>query len=193
MGTVDYSAFTETIRESVSALQIGRDYGLNPGLDGRCQCIFCSGARDDTLKLYGHNRGFYCYRCHRFGDVITLHMEITGTGFRQAVEDLNSQYGLNLPLKDADLKAVQKAKEFAEKRKQERIEKEHRDRELLEQLWDAADAVQTLEQCLETCAPESPDDQWRQRFVVALRYLPQLTYLRDCLYDEVYRTDKNFY
>ena len=62
---IDYSAFTDTIRESVSALQVGIDYGLNPGRDGRCPCIFCSGARDDTLKLYGHNRGFYCYRCHQ--------------------------------------------------------------------------------------------------------------------------------
>ena len=187
--SVDYSAFTDTIRDSVSALQVGIDYGLNPGRDGRWPCIFCSGARDDTLKLYGHNRGFYCYRCHKSGDVISLYRQITGAGFRQAVEDLNGQYGLNLPLKNADEDPMRKAKALAEKRKQELEEKERRDRKLLEDLWNAADAVQLLEYFKENLAPKTRDELWRQRFIVALRYLPQLTYLRDCLYDEVYHMD----
>lgn len=184
--SIDYSAFTDTIRESVSALQVGQDYGLDPGRDGRCPCVFCTGARDDTLKLYDRNRGFYCYRCHRSGDVIALYREITGAGFRKAVEDLNGQYGLGLPLDNADQEAVRRAKELAEKRKQERIEKEQRDRKLLEDLWEVADAVQMLEEYKKSLAPKTPDEPWRQRFIVALRYLPQLTYLRDCLYDEVY-------
>lgn len=188
MTAVDYSAFTDTIKDSVSALQIGTDFGLNPGRDGRCPCIFCSGARDDTLKLYGGNRGFYCYRCHRAGDVIALYRQITGAGFRQTVEDLNSQYGLNLPLKDADQEVMQKAKALAEKRKQERTEREARDRKLLEDLWEVSDAVQLLEKFRQELAPKTPDEPWRQRFIVALRYLPQLTYLRDCLYDEVYHS-----
>lgn len=187
--SVDYSAFTDTIRESVSADQVGMDYGLNPGRDGRCPCIFCSGTRDDTLKLYPGNRGFYCYRCHKSGDVITLYRQITGAGFRQAVEDLNGQYGLGLPLKTADQEAIQKAKVLSEKRKREREEKERYDRKLLEDLWDVADAVQLLEYFKTELAPKTRDEPWRQRFIVALRYLPQLTYLRDCLYDEVYHMD----
>lgn len=186
--SVDYSAFTDTIRDSISALQVGIDFGLNPGRDGRCPCIFCSGARNDTLKLYPGNRGFYCYRCHKSGDVIALYRQITGTGFRQAVEDLNGQYGLNLPLKNADEDTMRKAKALAEQRKQERIEKEARDRKLLENLWDVADAVQILEHFRDTLAPKDPSEPFRQRFVLALRYLPQLTYLRDCLYDEVYNS-----
>lgn len=186
MATVDYSAFTYTIRESVSALQVGIDYGLNPGRDGRCPCIFCSGARNDTLKLYLGNRGFYCYRCHKSGDVIALYRQITGAGFRQAVEDLNVQYGLHLPLENADTDTIRKAKELAEKRKQERAEKEARDRQLQEDLWDVADAVQLLEYFKQELAPKTRDELWRQRFVFALRYLEQLKYLRDCLYDEIY-------
>ena len=189
MAIVDYSAFTDTIRESVSADQVGRDYGLDPGRDGRCRCIFCSGAREDTLKLYPRNRGFYCYRCHKSGDVIALYRQITGAGFRQAVEDLNGQYGLNLPLKNADQEAMQKARALAEKRKRERAEKEARDRKLLEDLWDVADAVQLLEKFKKDLATQTRDELWRLRFIFALRYLPQLTYLRDCLYDEVYQMD----
>ena len=186
---VDYSAFTDTIRDSVSALQVGIDYGLNPGRDGRCPCIFCNGARSDTLKLYSGNRGFYCYRCHRAGDVIALYREVSGAGFRQAVEDLNSQYGLGLPLTEASEDALRKAREQAERRRRERAEKEARDRELLETLWDVSDAVQILESCKEKFAPKTPDEPWRQRFVVALRYLTQLTEFRDYLYDKLYPMD----
>lgn len=186
MPAVDYSAFTDTIRESVSADMLGRDYGLDLERNGNCSCIFCSGNRKDTMRLYPGSRGFYCFRCHRSGDVIALYRQLTGSGFRKAVEDLNTQYGLNLPLKNADQTAMQKAREQAEKRKQERAEKEAMDRQLLEDLWDVADAVQILEQYKNELAPQTRDELWRQRFVFALRYLPQLTYLRDCLYDEVY-------
>lgn len=183
---IDYAPFADAIVQSVSARQIGEDYGLNPGRDGRCVCVFCTGNRDDTLRLYPGNRGFYCFRCHQSGDVIALYRQITGAGFRKAVEDLNSQYGLNLPLETADMEAVQKAKEQAERRRHERAEKEAKDRKLLEELWDVADAVQILEYYRDTLAPRTPEEPLRQRYVAALRYLPQLICLRDCLYDEVY-------
>ena len=181
----DYSVFTETIRESVSALQVGQDYGLNPGRDGRCACIFCGGDRKDTLKLYNGNRGFYCYRCHRYGDVIALYMGIAGVGFRQAVEDLNGEYGLNLPLKNADQNAMQKAKEQAEKRKRERIAKEQRDRQLLSDACDASDAVQNCDDIISNLAPKDQDEPWRQRFILALRYRDELADYRDRLLDEL--------
>ena len=187
--SADYSAYTDIIRESVSALQLGMDYGLSPGRDGRCQCIFCAGDRKDTLKLYNKDRGFYCYRCHRSGDVITLYKEITGEGFRQAVEDLNEQYALNLPLKNADREIIQKAKELAEKRRHDRAEKEQQERQMLIDLWDVSDAVQILESCKEKFAPKTPDEPWRQRFIVALKYITQLTELRDYLYDKLYPMD----
>lgn len=61
MNRIDYAAFTDTIREAISAEQLGKDFGIPIGRGGRCPCVFCSGDRQDTLKLYPGDRGFYCF------------------------------------------------------------------------------------------------------------------------------------
>jgi len=186
MGKVDYAAFTQIIRDRVSAAQVGQDYGLNPGRDGRCACIFCTGARKDTLRLYPGNRGAYCFRCHRGADVIALVMEITGESFPEAVKDLNDQYGLGLPLNGADPERMKKAKEETEKRKQERIEQEKRDRELLRALWDASDKVAIAEEVLANEGPKSPNEPFSERYIKCARKIHELREERDRLFDQVY-------
>lgn len=183
---IDYSVFTDTIREAVSAEQVGQDYGLNPGRDGRCRCIFCNGNRGDTLKLYRGNRGFYCFRCHTGGTVINLYMQLTGCGFRDAVKGLNEQYGLGLPLDGTDRKAIEQARTLAEQRKLEREKQERAYRKLLDLYWDACDAVEYCDRVKRDLAPKSPADPWRQRFIIALKWRDQLAEWRDWLEDRVY-------
>lgn len=189
---IDYTAFTDMIRDRVSTDELGRDYGLNPGRDGRCRCIFCDGDRKDTLRLYPGNRGFYCFRCHNRGDVISLYQKLVGCGFKEAVDGLNEQYGLNLPLKKADPDAMRKAKEESERRKRERAEKEEREKRLLTAWWDAADAVNEMERVKRELAPQTPTELPRQRFVMALRYLDELRDYRDRLFDELFRDNTTF-
>ena len=189
MTKADYAAFTDIIRSRVSADELGRDFGLKIGRDGRCSCVFCDGQREDTLRLYPEDRGYYCFRCHEKGDVITLYQKLTGCGFRQAVEGLNDQYGLGLPLTGSDPDAEKRARENAEKRRAERKAKEEKQAELLEKYWDAADAVQIMEQNLVECAPKDEHELWRQRFVVSLRYLDEMRDLRDRLFDELHKDD----
>lgn len=183
---IDYSAFTDAIRESISAEQLGHDYGLDPGRDGRCRCIFCKGDRKDTLKLYGGNRGFYCYRCHKAGDVIALYMQIVGVTFPQAVKNLNEQYGLNLPLTGADPEAAEKARRKAEQRKRERAKKAEHYKRLLTALWDASDAAWFCDKTIAELAPKDPSEPWRQRFIIALKYRDEIAEYRDSLQDEMY-------
>lgn len=192
MRKTDYAAFTDIIRSRVNAEELGRDYGLQVGRDGRCACIFCDGNRKDTLKLYNGDRGYYCFRCHARGDVISLYQKLTGCGFRQAVEGLNDQYGLGLPLDGADPDAERRARAEAERRKAERARKEQEQRELLRKYWDAADAVHILEEVRQTCAPETRDELWRQRFILSLRYLDELRDHRDRLFDELFQAPNFF-
>ena len=182
----DYKAFTDIVRSRVSAVDVARDYGLQVGRDGRCRCVFCDGDRKDTLRFYPGERGFYCFRCHERGDVISLYQKLTGAGFRQAIEDLNEQYGLGLPLKDGDREAVEKARrEAAERKRRREAEKEKQDA-LFAAYLDAADAVWIMEQNLTEAAPKTREEPWRQRFLVSLRYLDEMREQRDRLYDELY-------
>ena len=186
MSRVDYTALTDTIREAVSAERLGKDFGIPIGRGGRCPCIFCSGDRKDTLKLYPGDRGFYCFRCHTGGTVINLYMQLTGCGFRDAVKGLNEQYGLGLPLDGTDRKAMEQAREQAEKRRREREEEERAQRKLLEDYWDACDAVDACEQAREQLAPKDLSEPFTQRFVMALKYGTELQEYRDALQDELY-------
>lgn len=186
MQKIDYSAFTQNIRDRVSALDVGRDYGLNPGRDGRCRCIFCSGNRTDTLRLYPGNRGSYCFRCHTGADVIRIVMEVTGQNFPQAVRDLNDRYGLGLPLDKPDPERTRKAREAAEQRRQEEEEKKQREMRLLTALWDASDEVWELEQVIKCYAPQRPGEPFTDVYVEALRRIDAARDVRDHLFDEVY-------
>ena len=102
MPRIDLTEFVPIILSQVSTQDIGRDYGLNPGRDGRCKCVFCTGDRKDTLRLYPGDRGSYCFRCHTSANAIRLLMEVTGMKFPDAVREINDHYGLGLPLDKVD-------------------------------------------------------------------------------------------
>ena len=182
---IDYASYTEIIRSMVSCDELGKDYGLQAGRDGRCRCIFCNGERDDTLRLYPGDRGFFCFRCHEKGDVISLYQKLTGAGFRQAVQDLNEQYGIGLPLDGGDQKAVEKARREAEERKRKREAEQRKKEQLYKEYLEAADAVWIMEQNRHDTAPETQEEPWKQRFVISLRYLDEMRDFRDRLFDEL--------
>ena len=105
----------ETIRASVSALDVGRLLGLNPGHDGRCKCPF-HGGDHRNLKLYGTGRGYYCFVCHACGDVIRLVMEYTKCPFQNAIEWLNDSFDLHLDIDKKNYRSrVRHAERYAKK------------------------------------------------------------------------------
>lgn len=97
---IDFRLACGIIKDSVSALQLGRDMGLQPDDGGNCNC---PRHRDKTpsLKLYagtgsGRGSGFYCYSCHHGGDVIRLYMDVVGAGYGEAIYQINNLYKLGL-------------------------------------------------------------------------------------------------
>ena len=137
----DYKAYTQAIRDGVSARRVGEDYGLNPARDGRCDCPWCSGDRKRTLMLYPGNRGAYCFRCRRSEDVIGLVMTITGSTFAEAMEDLNARYGLGLPLGEHNPQAERKARSEVERARQAREARERLKGHLFDLWAEAMDAT----------------------------------------------------
>ena len=87
----------DMIRNTVSALDAGRALGLSPGHDGRCKCFF-HGGDHRNLRLYAGNRGYYCFVCHAYGDVISLVKAFHNCSFTDALCWLNDSFGLNLNL-----------------------------------------------------------------------------------------------
>lgn len=85
---------SETIRNTVSAVEVARALGLNVDRHGRCSCPFHNG-QDRNMKLYDGNRGFYCFVCHKAGDCISLVQGVVpDCSYSDAMWWVNDQFGL---------------------------------------------------------------------------------------------------
>lgn len=182
----DYGPFAEMIRERVSVQDAATALGMEYGRDGRCKCPFCGSSRKDTLRLYPGNRGYFCFSCHAAGGVIRFWREMTGTGFREAVEEINDKFGLGLPLKDADPEMLRRAREETERKRKAVEERKRLEKAALELLWDVGDAVQDCERVLATEGPRTPEEPFSARYEAAAKNLEVLKDRRDRLYALVY-------
>ena len=85
------------IRETVSAVEVGKMLGLDINGKGRCRCPFHNGA-DRNMMVYPGNRGFYCFVCHESGDCIALAKKLLGDDCRyhEAARWIDDTFRLNL-------------------------------------------------------------------------------------------------
>lgn len=94
---LDIRYITERIIRGVPCDAAGRAMGIHTDVRGRCKCPF-HGGEHNNLKLYGEDRGFYCFVCHEHGNVINLVMKYKSMKYMDAVSWLNDTFGLGLDL-----------------------------------------------------------------------------------------------
>lgn len=169
----DLSNVTDNIRDMVSAREAAPALGIRVNRYGRCQCPIHHG-QDYNMVLYADNRGWYCHRCKTGGDVIRLVERCNQCSFPDAVEWLNSAFKLGLDLGRQDNPEDRKNAEIAKKQRQiERELKQAIKDELFETYLNAGDLVMNLERDKEAYRPSRTDEDWDERFVAALRLLPE--------------------
>lgn len=146
---INWGAVAGEIRRSVSAREIAGYFGLTTDEHGFARCPFHTDKKP-SLKLYGENRGFYCFACKKSGSVIDLAAQITGTGPRDAMRLIDSAFGLNLL--DADTTELTRRREdyLAKKR-----EKKQRVTDA-QKAYD--DAVRAERACMESLGAQRDDD-----------------------------------
>ncbi len=156
------------IKDSVSALEFGRDIGLTPNMHGFCLCPFHAD-QHASMKLYSGRRGYYCFTCHAHGDVIDLAQHKYGCSFRDAMIKLNDLYRLGIDFKghtsDSDMAAIKARQE------QQRIAREVQKAVsalLMVLYWDTNDAVSELQETIKWNAPKQFDEEWSEDFCQAL-------------------------
>jgi hypothetical protein len=70
-------------------------------LVGRCPLPGHEGDNDPSLTIYPDGRGWYCFGCHRGGDVFSLAMHMLGTDrFGDVVDALAIEAGIERPGKE---------------------------------------------------------------------------------------------
>lgn len=119
------------IKSSVTCKQLLESNGTKVDRHGFAVCPL-HGDKNASLKVYGGDRGWVCYGCHKGGDVINLARELYGIGFNDAIRRLNEEFNVGLDLggkvsqKDAFL---WKAKQIREKYERMEAEKERNNAE----------------------------------------------------------------
>lgn len=158
----------DEIKRRVTAVQAADRYGLKHDAHGFAVCPF-HGDTDPSLKLYPGARGWTCFGCHAGGSVIDLVMRLTDTDFCQAVEKINREFSLGLPL-GAPRGALER--ERARARSAEAAAAAHKRAAALraaqDDYFDAVNTYITNERAIANGEP-APNGEWGAEFAAALK------------------------
>ena len=173
----------QTIKDSVSALDVGEALGLEIRR-GRCKCPI-HGGNDFNCVLYKGDRGYYCHVCKSGGDVLKFAQQYYGSSFKDTVSWFNDTFhlGLNInsPLSE---EAVKRAEIAQRKRKEEREYREWLHRTQFDLFLVADKIVSLLEEQRDRYVPKTPDETWHPLFCQAIELLPAARqFAQDCYFD----------
>lgn len=142
----------ETIKARVSVADaLAAFAGVTPDRHGFCRCPLHA---EDTasFKIYPDGRSFYCFGCHKGGDVINFTRDFLGVGPWEAVQALDAQFGLGLASGHSDPARVAAAQEAARTRREEEKQQEA-------ELQAASDAVRNARKALDALPkPRTPEE-----------------------------------
>lgn len=150
----DLRMFIPQVKASVTVRQLLEHNGIKVNRNGFCVCPL-HGDRDASLKVYGGERGWTCYGCHKGGDVINLARELYGLKLTDAIRRLDDEFMLRLPLDEKPKVKDRFLFRAAQIRRETDREREEHRQELLEkEYWDTFEMLQFLDGCVAELEPE---------------------------------------
>ena len=153
----------ERIKQTVTTRQAAERYGLSVNRSGMTRCPFHA---DHNPSMKVDDR-FYCFGCHATGDVIDFTARLFGISFTDAAEKLAGDFGINpRPPAQSDIPNF-----HAEP---------SRDREQL-CICVLREYLRYLRIWQLRYRPEEPGDPIHPHFAEAMKALPTVNHLLDCL------------
>ena len=178
----DYVDYAAVVKSKVSVPSVVSRYLSSVKVvHNRIPCPIHNGT-DRNLLL--HQDHFYCFVCGEGGDVIRLVRHIFGCDFRTALERLNADYCLDLPLgtKPSDAERIKLKRSYAERLKREQEEADKAER-LYRNYLDRLELLRSVEQICTERAPQTPWDEWESDWCTAMKLRTELNAeLQDCAY-----------
>ena len=153
----------ERIKQTVTTRQVAERYGLPVNRSGMARCPFHND-RNPSMKV---DDRFYCFGCHASGDVIDFTARLFGISLKDAAKKLSEDFGIDpRPPAQSDIPNC-----YAEP---------PRDRERL-CICVLRDYLRHLRIWQLRHCPEKPGDPIHPRFAEAMKELPTVNHLLDCL------------
>ena len=167
---VDYAGI---IKSSVSMPEVVERYTGQRIVRNRIRCPIHHGS-DLNMRIYRNS--YHCFVCHATGDVIQFVQSVLGLSFQDAMKRLNEDFGLHLPI----------GEERVDSERLERLDRQNRIRMLREQLEkvdydlncihkaNLAGLLNAVEIICQCDAPETPWDEWKPVWCMAMRLRTEL-------------------
>ena len=153
----------QRIKQTVTTRQAAQMYGLLVNRSGMARCPF---HEDHNPSMKVDDR-FYCFGCHASGDVIDFTARLFGISLKDAAKKLSEDFGIDpRPPAQSDIPNC-----YAEP---------PRDRERL-CICVLRDYLRHLRIWQLRYRPEKPGDPIHPRFAEAMKMLPTVNHLLDCL------------
>ena len=155
--------FFETVKQTVTTRQAAERYGLSVNQSGMTRCPF---HEDHNPSMKVDDR-FYCFGCGASGDVIDFTARLFGISLKDATEKLAADFGIDpRPPTQSDIP------------KHDAEPSQDRERLCICVLRDYLRHLRIWQ--LRYC-PEKPGDPIHPRFAEAMKTLPTVNHLLDCL------------
>ena len=160
----------ETVKQSVTARDAARFYGIEVKRDGMACCPFHDD-RHPSMKL--NEDYFYCFGCGATGDVIDFTSRLYNLSPKEAAEKLARDFGLAYDSQAPPRRNYVRQKSEAQKRKEKR---EHSWRVL-------TDYYHLLRKWETDYSPKTPEERLHPRFWEAIQKKDYMGYLLDTFLD----------
>lgn len=152
------------IKNLVGMRKAAEFYGYPVDRQGRCLCPFHRD-RHPSMKIYPHDRGYYCFACGEGGDVITFVSRLYGLKNEEAARKLIEDFSLSIQT------------EFTSYREKREREKRAREREKIRAFAKYAGGLLRLYRILLCEAAQDPECR---RFAEAMQELSKVEYRIGC-------------
>ena len=159
------------IKDAVSVRDAASFYGYTVGRGGMMCCPF----HDDKHPSMKVDTRFHCFGCGADGDVINFVQMLFGLDAKQAALKLAGDFRIPVDIwKPPDVIKVKKTRE----RRQSLNERFQKNKI---RFWKTiTDYYQLLLRWREQYASASPDEEWDERFILAVQNIDLLEYVMDC-------------
>ena len=166
----------DEINARVPMLEVAQRYGIGINRAGYACCPFHT-EKTPSLRVYPGAGGWYCYGCHKGGDVIDFTREYFGLTYPQTLVRLNDDFALGLPI---GRKLTAKERRAAEQARMAR-EREAQAwatqwQEAYREWQQAFDRWLALEQLRETLSPKRMGDPFTAAYAYTMYKLPEARY-----------------
>ena len=169
---VDYA---EIIKRLVPMQDVAERYTGEPIRFNRMRCPIHHG-KDRNLRIYP--KSYYCWVYHAHGDVIQFVMSVLGLSFQDAMQRINEDFWLGLPIGEgrpdlnrSDLSRINR--EIAQRKLADQLAKIDSDLQGIHAA-NMAGLQHTVEIICRTEQPKTADDEWRTDWCEAMRVRTEL-------------------